>query len=212
MQGVEGAAKRPRAGYIPTSRGLYTTNVAINFGPRRARFPASGRRRKSYDSLLHAFAKKTGPSRFRRSSVLRFKRAVPRIKPDFREHLLKTFTSSNLNRRRSLLLLLSGSSYLSAPWRESLQYRAGRDQLSPAPAATIYSTKRRFLSIPLNAIRNVQAQHALRIVSPYKQQMRVIRAGILRRALRRRRLESAFVDLKRSALRSRLTKEQAARP
>lgn len=72
LAGAEGMLKRSRLGYIPTSRSRYTDNVATSYGRQRIRFPASGRRRKSYDSLLHAFAKKVSPSRFRRTSKLRF--------------------------------------------------------------------------------------------------------------------------------------------
>jgi hypothetical protein len=100
LQGVEGAVKRSQLGYIPTSRSRYTANVAVMFGRRRARFPASGRRRKSYDSLLHAFAKKVGPARLRRASVTQFKRALPRIVFDFRENLLTTIVSAMLDRHR----------------------------------------------------------------------------------------------------------------
>ena len=65
--------KRTQGGYTPTKRSRYTENVATVFGRRRVRFPASGRRRRSYDALLHAFAKKISPSRFRRVSKLRFR-------------------------------------------------------------------------------------------------------------------------------------------
>jgi len=73
LSGVEGMFKRTQDGYTPTNRSRYTDNVATTFGRRRVRFPASGRRRRSYDSLLHAFAKKISPSRFRRTSKLRFR-------------------------------------------------------------------------------------------------------------------------------------------
>ncbi len=46
----------------------------INYGRGRRRFPASGRRRKTYESTLHAFVKRVVPSRFRRASVMRFQR------------------------------------------------------------------------------------------------------------------------------------------
>jgi hypothetical protein len=72
LAGAEGILKRPQLGYTPTSRSRYTDNVATSYGRQHIRFPASGRRRKSYDSLLHAFAKKVSPSRFRRTSKFRF--------------------------------------------------------------------------------------------------------------------------------------------
>jgi hypothetical protein len=73
LSGVEGMFKRTQGGYAPTSRSRYTDNTATAFGRRRVRFPASGRRRRSYDSLLHAFAKKISPSCFRRVSKTRFR-------------------------------------------------------------------------------------------------------------------------------------------
>jgi hypothetical protein len=42
--------------------------------------------------------------------------------------------------------------------------------------------------------------------------MGVIRRGILRRALRRRREERPFIDLRHSALQRRLPREEASRP
>lgn len=42
--------------------------------------------------------------------------------------------------------------------------------------------------------------------------MRVIRAGVLRRALRKRRRERCYIDLRYAALQRRLPKERASRP
>lgn len=42
--------------------------------------------------------------------------------------------------------------------------------------------------------------------------MRVQRAGLLRTALRRRRMERRFIDLKKHVLRRRLPKDQLAAP
>jgi hypothetical protein len=53
-----------------------------NYGRSRRRFPASGRRKQSYDSMLHAFAKRISPSRFRRAAVTRFQRIHPRVTRD----------------------------------------------------------------------------------------------------------------------------------
>ena len=209
LYGVEGAAKRTQLGYVPTSRSRYTANVAIAFGRRRARFLASGRRHKSYDSLLHAFAKKIAPARFRRAAVTRFKRVLPRTVFDFRENLLATANYAGLGHRCALARRLSASSYLSAPWRELLQ---GRAPLDPKRQCTSFGGKRRFLALPIKVAADKQLQHKLKSASPYKQQMHVIRAGILRRALRRRRQERPFIDLRHSTLQRRLPKEQATRP
>lgn len=202
-------AKRLQADYVPTSRSRYSANVAIAFGRQRARFPASGRRLKSYDALLHAFTKKTAPARFRRSAVTKFKRALPRTTFDFRENLLSTGTYAGLNRRRNLSYQLGSASYLSAPWRELLQ-RSPVTLTSTRPNQ--FTAKRRFLALPIKATADKREQHTLYATSPYKQQTRVIRAGILRCALRRRREERSFIDLRHSALQRRLPKEQAARP
>jgi len=51
----------------------------------------------------------------------------------------------------------------------------------------------------------------LHTLSP-QQLTHIVRAGILRRALRRRREERLFVDLRQSVLHRRLPKEQASRP
>ena len=54
----------------------------INYGRGRRRFPASGRRKQSYDSTLHAFAKRTSPSRFRSTASTRFQRIRPKTEHD----------------------------------------------------------------------------------------------------------------------------------
>lgn len=212
LQGVEGAVKRPRVGYVPTSRSRYTANVAIMFGRRRSRFPAAGRRRKSYESLLHAFVKKVAPARFRRISTTQFKRAAPKVVRDFRENLLTIVSPAGVTRRRALARAVSSPSYLSAPWRELLQSGGAGGQAAALLNSTNSGAKRRFLPLPSVTLATNQTQCELRAAAPYRQQMRVIRAGILRKALRRRRQERLFVDLRHSAIQRRLPKEQASRP
>jgi len=115
LHGVEGASKRTQVGYTPTVRSRYTANVAVTFGRRRARFPGSGRRRRSYDSLLHAFAKKAAPARLRRVAVLRFKRVSPRLSGDFRENLIANNATAGTNRRSAFAQNLAVAAYLSSP-------------------------------------------------------------------------------------------------
>jgi len=206
---VEGFAKRMQLGYSPTSRSRYSANTATLFGQRRVRFPASGRRRKSFDSLLHAFVKKAGPSRLRRASFLRFKRIIANPGVTFHEALVVAGAHSGLNRRRKLAGALSRVAYLSRGWRELFGYRADvSEEASFAPGAPI--TKRRFGSLPTALIykQNTSSQYCV----PYKHQTRVIRTGILRRALRRRRLERVFVDLHEAAIHRRLPRERASLP
>ena len=47
---------------------------------------------------------------------------------------------------------------------------------------------------------------------PYKHPMYVVRAGILRRALRRRRKERIYIDLRQSARQRRLPRERSRGP
>ncbi len=93
-----------------------------------------------------------------------------------------------------------------------LQYRALTNRTESENVSTGYGAKRRFLALPLALEASKQAKNMLRAVSPYKQQMRVIRAGILRKALRRRREERPFIDLRHPILQRRLPKEQATNP
>jgi ribosomal protein S4 len=207
LSGISGALKRSQGGYTPTSRSRYTKNVAIAFGRRRVRFPASGRRRKSYDSLLHAFAKKVGPARFRRATVLRFQRPTPNQTSDFRETLIASSALYGLGRRRKTAQALSHVSYFSSPWRELLRHQASAGSSSGRPLAQ----KRRFLALPMLTVFKEKQKAPLRF-SLMQHPTHVIRAGVLRRALRRRREERAFIDLRQSALQRRLPKEQASRP
>jgi ribosomal protein S4 len=201
LSGVEGAAKRSQTGYTPTNRSRYTDNVATAFGRRRVRFPASGRRKKSYDSLLHAFAKKVSASHFRRASRLRFVSALPKLSSSFTENLSAFTPMFGANRRRTVAGF--SSAYLSAPWREALVQKTSAVNAPRLPA------KRRFLSLPTHTVFFKKQKLARSALSPYKQQMSIIRTGVLRRALRRRRQERAFIDLRQSALQRRLPKEKA---
>lgn len=71
-------------------------------------------------------------------------------------------------------------------------------------------TKRRFASLPANVIfkREELARRLLR--SNEVLSLRAHRIGLLRTALRRRRMERVYVDLKKHTSRRRLSKEQLA--
>lgn len=98
--------------YIPVSRSRYSPNFAINFGRSRMRFPAAGRRKRSFDSMLHAFAKRTSPAQFRRAGALRFVRPLLRRTVDYRESRLLTAVSASLQRQRFLSKKLNKTSTL----------------------------------------------------------------------------------------------------
>jgi hypothetical protein len=209
LRGVEGAAKRSQSGYVPVSRSRYTDNVAVAFGRRRVRFPASGRRKKSYDSLLHAFAKKISPSRFRRVSTLRFVRVRPQLAQDFKENLAAFIPTHGVLRRRRTAGQLANNAYLSAPWRELTNYRASA--ATPTPTSK-KGAKSLFLSLPTHVVFSEKQKQKRALATPYKQPMYAVRVGLLRRALRRRRQERVFIDLRRFALQRRLPREKARRP
>jgi hypothetical protein len=209
LGGVESALKRSQLGYIPTARSRYSDNVATIFGRRRLRFPASGRRDGSYDSLLHAFSKKISPARLRRASNLRFVRAVPDLSNDYRENLVTFTPLFGALRRRRTANQLSTSTYLSAPWRELLEYRTARN----LPVSNLRtSAKRRFLSLPARTVFVEKQRQKRALLSPYKQPMYAVHVGILRRALRRRREERAFIDLRQFVLNRRLPRERLSQP
>ena len=130
---------------------------------------------------------------------------------DFRENLLTTAANRGLSRRRKFARMAAQAGYLSSPWRELLTLQPS-SVLNQSKAYIPVTSKRRFLALPLGALHAARTAQALSNVSPYKQHMRIIRAGILRRALRRRRLERPFVDLRHSTIKRRLPKEQASRP
>jgi hypothetical protein len=207
LGGAEGALKKVQTGYTATVRSRYTYNAATAFGRRRVRFPASGRRRKSYDSLLHSFSRKIAPAQFRRVSKLRFLRVIPKPTHDYREKLFATGVYCGLNRRRRLAQRLSAVGYLSSPWRELIRYRVRAGALLSRPQ----TSKRRFSGLPLHRLFRERRRAVINLPSRHLA-MYTIRLGILRRALRRRRRERAFVDLRHSALQRKLPREQASRP
>lgn len=83
------------------------------YGRTRRRFPASGRRKQSYDSMLHAFAKRTSPSRFRRAAVTRFKRIHPKLTRDSKFNRRMYELSRRRRVQRTIAHTLSRVAYLS---------------------------------------------------------------------------------------------------
>ena len=198
--------------YIPTSRSRYSLNLALDFGRSRMRFPASGRRKRSFDSMLHVFVKRSGPSRFRRTANLRFVRLRPQHTTDFRTVRLSTAAGSALTRQRALIKKLCKGAAPSAPCREILNYRAvfRNAHQTKAPYAT---GKRRFIPLPANVLRKYRRRSAVKhYFCARPNALRAIRVGVLRRALRRRRSERAFIDLRKAAIHRRTPLERALRP
>lgn len=107
--------------------------------------------------------------------------------------------------------MLTAVAYLSAPARALAEHKAH------ASAGAIFEkssapTKRRFLALP-TFTRFVEKQKHNRVRAvPYKQQMYVVRAGVLRRALRRRRKERAYLDLRHFVRRRRLPSGKSRSP
>jgi hypothetical protein len=126
--------------------------VSTNFGRRRTRFPASGRRRKSYDSLLHAFAKKVSPGRFRRAAKLRFRWAHPKLSGNFQENIATLTPMFGSNRRRHTAKKLTAVAYLSPNMRELLEYREISAATSAITKAPIKGVKRRFMALPTHRV------------------------------------------------------------
>jgi len=82
LHGAERYLKRSRVGRLPPRHRRGGDHRLTEYGRARRRFPASGRRKQSYDSMLHAFAKRTSPSQFRRAAVTRFQRVLPKVVRD----------------------------------------------------------------------------------------------------------------------------------
>lgn len=176
------------------------------------RFPAAGRRKRSFDSMLHAFARRTSPARFRRTSVLRFVNPLRRHIVDFRTGLLSTTASAALQRQRFLASKLGYAAALTASWREVLNCR-GAAPTSYQNISNNLVGKRRFAPLPVTLLY-IRRQRIAGIQQPRNTSiaLRALCAGALRRALRRRRNERAFIDLRKSVLQRRTPKERALRP
>jgi len=114
LHGAARYLRKTQKGYMPPIRNRYDGHCALDLGRRRPRFPAAGRRRRSYDSLLHSFAKKTSPSRFRRVSSLKFQPIYPGLSNDARRDQLVLTLGRALRQRRALSRKLNRTAYLSA--------------------------------------------------------------------------------------------------
>ena len=113
LHGATRYLRKTQKGYMPPTRNRYDKHCALDLERRRPRFPAAGRRRRSYDSLLHSFAKKTSPSRFRRASSLKFQPIYPSLSDDAHRDQLTLALGRALCQRRSLAHKLNRTAYLS---------------------------------------------------------------------------------------------------
>lgn len=84
-----------------------------NYGRPRRRFPASGRRKHTYDSMLHAFARRTSPSQFRRASTIRFKKIRVAAFRNYKRNITVYESSRALRQRRLLAQKLGKVAYVS---------------------------------------------------------------------------------------------------
>jgi hypothetical protein len=84
-----------------------------NYGRSRRRFPAAGRRRQSYDSMLHAFIKRAGPSRARRVSTFRFEPLRAAAHKDYKLNITSYEASRALRRHKLLARKLGRTGYAS---------------------------------------------------------------------------------------------------
>jgi hypothetical protein len=76
----------------------------------------------------------------------------------------------------------------------------------------VLAAKRRFASLPINAVFKQAAASVRAARSVVVDPTRAVRIALLRCALRRRRTERAIFDLKKHALARRLPKEQVLPP
>lgn len=85
----------------------------MDYGRQRTRFPASGRRKTSYDSLLHAFTKRTAPEKFRKRSTLRFYRLGHKETSDFREATIVALRTARNVRKTVAVRSANTAAYMS---------------------------------------------------------------------------------------------------
>jgi len=103
---------------------------------------------------------------------------------------------------------LSAVAYLPSGMRELLLSRSITSASVFLSKSAGIGAKRRFLSLPLYKLF-VLRRREHRKVSPHRRPyMHNVRAGLLRRALRHRRRERVYVDLRISALNRRLPRDK----
>jgi len=100
--------------------------------------------------------------------------------------------------------------YLSHEWRELLAGQTATKQSSDSLVLTSVGEKRRFMALPLRLVFRRKRRIVRKSPRATKHPMSAVRGGILRRALRRRRLERVFVDLRHFVYNRRLPKDKTA--
>lgn len=171
--------------------------------------------------MLHAFARRSAPARFRRAANFRFKQLVGKLDSGYKANLRTHELSATLRRQRILAHKLTRVAYLPPACRELLIYRAASPAvLSPTNTALSSANishansgvKRRFAVLPTMLLfkKALAAREVTRAKSTVA--LRAQRAGLLRTALRRRRQERSFIDLKKHLVRRKLPKEELSAP
>jgi hypothetical protein len=203
LRGAERYLQKLQYNYIPTSHNAYDQNYATNLFRTRVRFPAAGRQRKSYDSLLHVFSKKASPSRFRRVATWKFPRLQVQSTGNLQQNL-SVVSSSCVNKRQRTLAAANQTMYLSTAWRQLLNYRVKnsllcehmltRKQLYNGCVETsayfsnryakplLNRSKRRFASLPINFVYKHRCSWARVFRPQVTWQLHTMRKGLLRTA------------------------------
>jgi hypothetical protein len=127
---------------------------------------------------------------------------------DFQENVSALAPLFGSNRRQYLAQKLSSVAYLSSSMRELFAHRTTANSFGMITKPLALSTKRRFISLPVQRVFKEHRRVLQKLHAPCKQAMYSIRAGILRRALRRRRKERVYIDLRQAIRQRRLPREK----
>jgi len=113
LRGATAYLKRNREGRFPPSRKAMEPETMRTLGRERVRFPASGLRPQSYDRMLHAYARRASPSRFRVVAANRFFRIRPSKISERKHKIIERESRRKLRRSITLARKLNRASYLS---------------------------------------------------------------------------------------------------
>jgi ribosomal protein S4 len=200
LSGIETHLKKLKSNRSSYSYNVLRRNAVTTLGTESPRFPGSGRRKFTFDSLLRSHYTKTSPMRFRRSAGLRFHKIRPLTFTTFTAHM-PTQEATLLLRRGGYQTQRAKASLYPTRRRRELLCRVGGSKNRSVATPVL---KSRFAALPAKLIAALQAKTARQTrVTPLTANTGVGEA-LLQHALRRRFIARSVRDLRKSGRRRRL--------
>jgi ribosomal protein S4 len=205
LAGVETYLKKTRSARSSQSYNELRQDVITELGTEQPRFPGTGRRKFTFDSLLRAHYTKIMPLRFRRVAGMRFQKLRPHASAAFTAQLPR-FEATVFTRRGQRQNKYTG--VLAYPTKRSRELY-GRLFKSKNGALHGPIAKCRLAALPLKVSSDITGRISRKLRSLHVASNTATSEALLQHALRRRYVARSIRDLRKAGRRRRLPRYQS---